>query len=360
MSLSALPVPAAERPRRHFTAWSVLGLALGLSYLVSPCDLITDPRPWIGHADEAGAVLLGVAAAFLFAAPARQRAPRSPLPAFLQFAIRGLRVDLGNFFFIQHRRVDGFVVTGKNSGSHWLKFMLSAGLAHKHGLPLPAYSTGRAADEIIGHPRGKQRIPGVKLIGTTHTIPSRLTKYVPAWLARRPPIVLMVRDIPAAMLSNYNKWQDQYPAPIAEFAKGDPSGRRFIADAWWYALFFNRWGAWAAADPTRILVLRYEDLVAEPALFLARAASHLGLDFSPADLAAALRFTGKDDIRVRQDPNAGETIVPHPAHPRQDFSPADRAAIAAILARHLRWDFGYQLPGIAPSPAKSGAAAQAV
>jgi len=340
----------APGTRRHFTAWSGLALALGLGYVVSPIDLLTDPRPWVDHADEAGVMLAAVAAAFLLAAPARHAAPRSPLPAWLQFRIRVLRADLGNFFFIQHRHVDGFLVTAKNSGSHWLKFMLSAGLAHKHGLALPAYSTGRQADSIIGHPKGKARIPGVKLIGTTHTIPSALTRFIPGYLVRQPPIVVMVRDIPAAMLSNYNKWRLQYPSTTAEFAAGDPSGRRFIADAWWYVHFFNRWGAWAAADPARIMLLRYEDLMAEPALFVARAAAHLGLAFSAEDLAAALAFTGKDAIGARQDPDAGETIVPDPQATRLRFSAEDEIQIAAILRRYLKCGLGY-------APMRAGAPA---
>jgi hypothetical protein len=357
MSFVKILPEAPLAARRHFTAWSFLCLTLGLAYPFSGIDLIPNATPWFGFADEAGVVLLGVVAAFALAAPARGRAFRSPLPNWMQFAIRGFRVDVGNFFFIQHRHVDGFIVTGKNSGSHWLKFMLSAGLAHKHGLQLPAYSTGRRADEIIGHPRGKPRIPGVKLIGTTHTIPSRLTKYVPAWLARRPPIVLMVRDIPSALVSTYNKWQGQYPSPIAEFAKGDPAGRRFIADVWWYVLFFNRWGAWAAADPARIMVLRYEDLVADPALFLARAAAHLGLDFSAADLEAALAYTDKEAIRMREDPQAGETIVPDPAAARQNFSTADRAAIAAVQKRYQHWRLGYPLAAGSAVPVATPASA---
>lgn len=332
--------------RRHFTAWSALALCVGFGYLASPYDLWQDPRPWIGDADEVAVMALAVLAALVLRAPARVEAYRSPLPRWLQFRIRVLRADLGNFFFLQHRHVDGFLVTAKNSGSHWLKFMLSAGLAHKHGLDLPAFSTGREADRIIGHPKGKARMPGVPLIGTTHTIPSALCRFACAFTRRRPPIVLMVRDIPSAMLSNYNKWRLQYPSSTAEYAAGDPSGRRFIADAWWYVHFFNRWGAWAAAEPARIMVLRYEDLQADPALFLARAAAHLGLGLSREDLDFAVSFASKDAIRSRQDPNAGETIVPDPEAARITFSAQERAVIDGILGRFLACPMGY---GASPS-----------
>ena len=266
----------------------------------------------------------------------------STLPAAARFRIRLLRADLGNFFFLQHRRMDGFVVTGKNSGSHWLKYMLSAGIARQHGLPLPAFSTGRRADDIVGTPTRPRLYQGIPLISTSHSIPSALHRFLPRFLARQPPIVVMVRDIDAALQSNYRKWHGMYRASPAEFARGDPAGRRFIADAWWYVHFFNRWGAWASADPARILVVRYEDLQADPAAWLPRIASHLGLGFDAAAIDAALSFTSKDIIRERQDPDAGEIIVPDPeAAPPPSFSTADWREIALIKQRYLRYDFGY-------------------
>jgi hypothetical protein len=268
---------------------------------------------------------------------------RRYLPEALRFRLRVLQADLGNFFFIQHRHIDGFLVTGKNSGSHWLKFMLSAGLAQLHGLPLPSFSTGQAADDIIGHPSRPRRHTGIPLIGTSHSIPSALHRFVPRFLARRPPIVVMVRDIDAALQSNYRKWHREYNAPPAAFAQGDPAGRRFVADVWWYVHLFNRWGAWAAADPARILIVRYEDLQADPALWVPRVASHLGLGFDAAARATALSFTSKEAIRTRQDPNAGEIIVPDPEGPAApSFTAADWQAIHGILDAHLRYDFGYR------------------
>jgi hypothetical protein len=104
--------------------------------------------------------------------------------------------------------------------------------------------------------------------------------------------------------------------------------------------FFNRWGAWAQADPGRILIVRYEDLAADTAYWLRRVADHfcLGLD-SPA-LAAGLAFSSKAAIRALQDPHAGETVVGDDTKPWA-FSTADRAAIRSIQRRFLRFDFGY-------------------
>ena len=290
------PAPAGatawtDRPLR--LVWSFLAVLAGALYTVLDIDLIPNSTPWIGHVDEIGFMAAGLVAAYLLARPAPASHSTYGLPPAWRFRIRVLRADLGNFFFIQHRRIDGFVVTGKNSGSHWLKYMLSAGIAQQHGLPLPAFSTGQAADDIVGHASRKRRYQGIPLIGTSHSIPSALHRFVPRLLARRPPIVVMVRNIDAALQSNYRKWHRDYMAPPGDFARGDPAGRRFVADAWWYVHFFNRWGGWAKADPTRILIVRYEDLQADPALWLPRIASHLQLGFDAAANAAALAFTSK-------------------------------------------------------------------
>jgi hypothetical protein len=337
----------------------VLAVIAGASYTILNIDLIPNSTPWIGHADEIGFMLAGFCAAFLLVRPATDNhAPRAHwLPPALRFLIRTVRADLGNFYFVQHRGIDGFVVTGKNSGSHWLKYMLSAGIAAKYGLPLPAFSTGQTADDIVGHPARARRHKGIPLIGTSHTIPSALHRFIPRSLARRPPIVVMVRAIEDALQSNYRKWRDQYGAPPADFAQGDPSGKRFVADVWWYIYFFNRWGRWAEADPARILVVRYEDLQADPSVWLPRIASHLGLGFDARATEAALQYTSKDVIRERQDPNAGEVIVPDPVRvPPFAFAPAEMRTIRDTLARHLRYRFGYCLAREASClPGESGA-----
>ena len=90
----------------------------------------------------------------------------------MQFAERVFCADLANFFLLQYRGVDGFLITGKNSGTHWLKFMLSCAIAEEYRVPPPQRSSGKAADEIIGHPRWPRRYRHLPWIGSSHTIPS--------------------------------------------------------------------------------------------------------------------------------------------------------------------------------------------
>jgi hypothetical protein len=280
------------------------------------------------------------------------RSRRVGLGRRIAFRIRVLRADLANFFLLQYRGCDGFLITGKNSGTHWLKFMLSCAIAHQYGVPPPEHASGRDADAIIGHPRWPQVYAQLPRIGSSHSIPS----IVFAWRLRlfaHPPVVVFVRDIRQAMLSNYVKWRERYDVPFTEYLKGDPLGRRFVADIWWYIHFFNRWGAVAQAWPETTLIVHYEDVQAAPGYWLRRIAQHLGVALDDAAVAAALPFVERTAVQAQLDPGYGETIIPEPdARARAAFSPEQAALCQAILQRHLRFTLGYdyRLP-----PARSAA-----
>ncbi len=111
-------------------------------------------------------------------------------------------------------------------------------------------------------------------IGSSHTIPSIAFAWYTRLLAH-PPVVVLVRDIREAMLSNYVKWREQYDGSFAEYVEGDPLGRRHVADVWWYIHFFNRWGDVARARPQNTLIVRYEDLQDSPEYWLRQIAAHM-------------------------------------------------------------------------------------
>ena len=140
---------------------SKIALLLGISYLFVPLDLIPDRIPIIGHFDEIGFVVGGfVGSRYLIPKPSEERyrhlwdarlrlAVRPGHWQRLQFLLRIVQADLSNFFLYQYRRVDAFLITGKNSGTHWLKFMLSCALARQYRVPPPNRSSGREADVLI-------------------------------------------------------------------------------------------------------------------------------------------------------------------------------------------------------------------
>lgn len=270
----------------------------------------------------------------------------------LAFSVRVLRADLGNFFPLQYRACDGFLITAKNSGTHWLKYMLSCAIAAQYGVPAPTRSSGREADSIIGHPRWPAVHDHLPRIGSSHSIPSGAFGWRIAPL-RPAPVVVLVRDIREAMLSNYVKWRDRYAVDLPTYARGDPSGRRFVADIWWYIHFFNRWGDVAQAWPERVMIVHYEAVQSAPAAALRRIASHYGIALGAEALAAGVAVADRASVQAQLDPDYGETIIPETAARAQlSFSPAEETFIAATLHRHLRHgleDVAEAKPAAAPS-----------
>jgi hypothetical protein len=266
----------------------------------------------------------------------------------LEFAVQVVRADLANFFMLHHRRLHGFMVTGKNSGTHWLKYMLSCALAHDWGVEAPAQTSGPEGDAIIGHPRWAPKYPDRPRIGASHTIPSGAFAWpVFRTLLRVKPTVALVRDIRQAMLSNYLKWN--YNVSMDAYVEGKPGGKKFISDAWWYVHFYNRWGDIAAAQPDRVLIVRYEDIQAQPEFWLRKVGAHYGFTLSDAAIQAGLQFTGRDAIRQRLGSEEDKRIVPDDEkRAAMKFEDRHLAVLSDIFRRHLRHDFGYGLVPGAP------------
>lgn len=259
---------------------------------------------------------------------------------------QALRTTLSNFHTLSHGKVvDGFLASAKNSGTHWVKFMLSNAMAAQWGKPPPARTTGEAADDFIGPAKTKRRYPDLPNIGRTHTIPSALlTGGIGKAVAPLKPTVVLVRDIRQAMLSNYVKWRDDYGVSLSEYVRGAPEGKRYIADVWWYVLFFNRWGD-LAKHGAPVLVARYEDIQQDPAGQIRRMAEHWKLNLGEDAIAAGAAASGREKMRALQDPNFQEVIIPKAEdRARVAFSPEDLAFLDAVFARYLRHDFGYGYP----------------
>ena len=276
-------------------------------------------------------------------------------------ARRRLRLDLGSFHLLHYRRVDGFLVTAKNSGAHWLRFMMSHALAHELGLPPPVRSSGRASDDFIGHPQWGRRHAAAPFIGSSHNLPSRLF----AWPAvrrslRSPPIVVLVRDIEQAMLSHYLKWREPLGLDLRAYARTPAPGRRDLADVWWYVEFFNRWGRMAVTFPDEVMVVRYEDLAPDRAHWLGAIFDHFGVGVSRPSIEAAARLADKATVRAFLDPDYGEAIVPDAAERAAiRFEEADRDHLRRLLAAHLEHALGYDpfAPAAFAAPADVGRAA---
>lgn len=262
----------------------------------------------------------------------------------MRLAGRDIENDVQAFHLVRYASsVDGFLATAKNSGTHWLRFMASHAIAHRLGLPSPETSSGPGSDDFIGHPKHARVHPKAPRIGSSHNIPSRLiTVAAEAGMLDLPPTVVLVRDPREALASYYVKWAETYDlGTFSDFLRRPAPGKKKIDDVWWFVRFFNRWGALAEALPDRVLVLKHEELKADPGAGVRRLWAHFGVRLDSDDVAAAVAVSSKAAVAAKLDPAYGETIVPSEAKRAVVWTDEDRAHLSALLRGHLRHDFGY-------------------
>ena len=267
---------------------------------------------------------------------------RSGMLSDLIFDVHCLNRHSTNLSILKYFDFQGFLITGQHSGTHWIKWMLSHALAHRYGVEPPRYFNNSSSNALIGHPRHPRRRPHLPRIASSHSIP---------------PYAVVVRDVRDVLVSNYEKWRHDYAVPFSRYVEGDPRGKAYICDAWWYVRFLNQWGAIARRHPEQTLVLRYEDFRRDPLANLRALARHFSLDLSDDDLRAGIAVGSKDIMARHQDPEVNEKPVRPDGAGDTRFSAADLATLGAILTRHLKHDFGYayfeqrrgyQIPGVRP------------
>lgn len=254
-----------------------------------------------------------------------------------------VRDDLSRFHLLHYGdRVDGFLISGHNSGTHWLRFMLSAAIASRLNLPRPAYSSGPESDVYIGHARHHRRFPQAPKIASSHHMPSRLIALLGSFgLLRLPPVVLLVRHIPDSLLSYFFKWRDaKQLGELDAYLARRPRAQG--VDIWWFIRFFNRWGALKRVFPRQVLVVRYEDVASDPQTWVRRIWAHWGVELDEADLAAASAVSSHAVVRAHLDPAYGEDVAPdRAARLACRFAEREAALLERRLGRHLRHAFGY-------------------
>jgi hypothetical protein len=196
------------------------------------------------------------------------------------------------------RRADAVIVSYGKAGRTWLRVMLSGFYQHVYGLPVRS---------LLGFDNFHHREQRIPRIFFTHD--NYIADYTGHGDSKRDfydkKVVLLVRSPQDTAVSQYFQWRhrmrpgkkrlNDYPdhgaeVPIAEFVMRPGSGLPKIVD------FMNRW----AAEAPRIrdfLLVRYEDLRADPALELRRIVAFLG---GPADeeaVRAAVQFASVENMR---------------------------------------------------------------
>jgi len=249
-----------------------------------------------------------------------------------------------NFSVLRHRKFDGFLVTSKNSGTHWVKYMFAVALADTHGVPRPQYFSENAVRPYIGWPKDEVTFPELPRLAFSHTIPHRLADW--SWsrtLAGLPNYALCVRHPMAILASHHAKWEYDIQVDWLTYLRGDPSGRSYRCDLYWLARFWNRWGRIAAAYPDAMLTVRYEETLADPRGTLEAIARHWGITLAPDAIEAALAAGTKDAMEQKVDPEAEPNVLQRRKVPLEELFAGEamdiyRERVAGLFDHDLGYD----------------------
>lgn len=250
-----------------------------------------------------------------------------------------------NFSVLRHGAFDGVLVTSKNSGTHWLKYMLAVALADTHGIERPKYFSENAVRPYIGWPKDAPVFPQLPRLAFSHTIPHRLADW--GWarsMAGLPPYVLAVRHPMSILASHHAKWEYDIKVDWLTYLEGDPAGSRYRCDLYWLARFWNRWGEVLARYGESIQVVHYEDTLKDPRRILEAVDRHWGLNLTPDSIDAALTAGTKEAMAEKVDPEAEPNVLQNRKTSLSDLFSGEALEIyQRKIGELFRHDLGYDL-----------------
>ncbi len=256
-------------------------------------------------------------------------------------------------------RADYVVVSFGKSGRTWLRVMLSRVYQVKHGL---------AERHLIAFDNLHNKVSEIPLIFFTHD--NYLKDFVDDNLTKSQyydkKVILMVRDPADTAVSQYFQWKyrmtdrkkriNNYPTDdevsLYDFVMMPQTGLPKIID------FMNGW-ARELGKIRNLMVVRYEDMRADPAAVLRKILEFLGTPGTPEEIAEAVRFASVENMRAleqkrvfwlsgrrmlagdRSDPNTYKVRRAKVGGYRDDFTPEQQASIDRLVVSTLAPVFGY-------------------
>jgi hypothetical protein len=268
------------------------------------------------------------------------------------------------------RRADCVLVAFAKSGRTWLRVMISRLFQVKYGLP---------PDEIMeldNFHRSNPAIPAIfftsgSYISEAHRLPPPRTPFDDK------KVIFLARH-PGDVAASYYFHVDNRVTPHLKDVKGLPADlsdtpiHEFIMSKDWgvpaIIAYLNRWAGNLVRMPESLLV-RYEDLRADPAAELRRIAAFLGETFADDAYAEAVAFASFDRLRERERQNffGNDRLAPRDAANPDSFkvrrgkvggyrdylTPEQAEAVDDLVRRTLSPIFGYDGDGGAPRAAAS-------
>jgi hypothetical protein len=245
-----------------------------------------------------------------------------------------------NASLLVHRHFDGHIVSMQQSGSHWIKNMLSHVLIRLYNLPPMAHIQD---DSIIGHTKTPPAYKSIPQIVHSHGYPHALTLKVPG--LHFPKYLVLVRDLKESLVSHYERFKGDYKgADFSTYLRGDVRQKTFHSDIWSRIRFMNEWGRVLVRNPGAVMPLRYEDIKRDPAAALRNVCAFFGIKDVTEDIVIyALAESSKEKMAEKPNPSITTTVVRTEQRPTLDsyFTPENEAFFRATCAHYLEHDFGY-------------------
>lgn len=250
--------------------------------------------------------------------------------------------DLVKLSLLSYRDYEGYFASMHQSGNHWLRHILSMALAERFGLPEPENLHDM---RLVGEPKCPTTYRGVPRLVFSHKICSPLVhNALTRQVVQFPHYVVMVRDLRSMLVSHYARFQGEYQQPFSRFLRGDITGKAYDCDIWDSIRFMNAWGRVVRKMPESTLVLRFEDLKANPVGQTRRVWRFLGLPrVDDSLLVQAVAASSKERMQEKEQRSmkTGTVIRRQQRNPLDEYSADDQRFLIEACRRHLRYDFGY-------------------
>lgn len=260
----------------------------------------------------------------------------------LAYGSRYLRHDLFRLSVFWHRNTHGHIVTGQQSGSHWINNLLAFVVSEEYKIPPLKHIDERI---IIGHPRLPQTYPHVPRLVWTHHAPSPLVHAAPLRaLFRYPKYVLLLRDIRASLVGQYEKHKQDTSLTFSQYLRDNRLiGRSFKWDLDKRIVFFNAWGRVRELMPDQVHAVHYENLRINTAIELERVWRFLGFPISdPTVFQRAADACSKANMSRNEPPVRTHNLVRNDERdPVEWFAPGDREYFSMRCTKLLKHAFGY-------------------
>ena len=291
--------------------------------------------------------------------------PTLPLPATWRVAVR--RRYLARLELAKAERANLIIIGHPKSGNTWLKVMLSRLYQVRFGLP---------ASRLINTDELALKHPEIPRLAATNgyysyegAVGDALSPDAPDSPIKHKPVLLIARnpcDIAVSWYHQFTKRQsaakqelinhfidhpiDRHTVEMWDFVRHSDIGLPFLID------YQNRW-AEAIAQLPRGLMVRYEDLRAEPVPTLHKIVQHMGEEFSEDEVRAAVEWGSFDNLQKletsgtfsqggmklvnKNDPSTYKVRRGKVGGYRDDFEPAQVAELEALVREKIAPGLGY-------------------